>query len=282
MRSRINKRTSKPKKNILSNLSNLSNLNNIEINYHFLIKLSVVIILYIILFFGMSSFLKRSIAIKQFENSIEEFAQNNSETIFEIKEITLYTSASAKKNAQTPTMDISTFTDISFYIDNPKNKIINSLKIENINIETEPEIGEPVINYKNPYDFGKLTDFELDSANSIEFKVLDEETSSFEKPVVYNNLSTPITLTYLNKNVRTSFQVMRNETSIYYDGRLLNVASVDLTRLSATISFDVIINDQYTCKLFVSIPYKTDISSIMDGYVMQVIPLNGTAKFYQL
>lgn len=134
MRSRIHKRITKSKPNIKDKLS------NIEINYVFLGKIACIISLYIILFFGISSFFERSIAVRQFEESIDEFASKNSETVFEIKEITLYTSATAKTNTQNIGMDVSTFTDISFNIDNPKEKVIKSLKIKNINLDVSPEI----------------------------------------------------------------------------------------------------------------------------------------------
>ena len=122
----------------------------------------------------------------------------------------------------------------------------------------------------------------MNHTDNIDFKVLNEETNDFGNPVVYNNLSCPITLTYLNKNVATNFQVRLNGTSIFYDGRLLKSANVDLTKLTASISFEIVINEQYTCKLYISIPYKTETGSVLDGNVLQIVPLNGTAKFYQL
>ncbi len=280
MRSRINKRVSKSN----GNIKNL--FKNIEIDYIFLTKIACIVILYVIIFFGMSSFFMRSIAIKSFENSVENFAVKNLDTVFEIRDVLLYTSASAKNNEQNIGMNISTFTDISFNIDNPKGKTINSLKIDNLNIYSAPEIGEPAIGYKNPLDFGKFTNSELNSTDKINFNVLDKETDNFENPIVYNNLSSPITLTYINKNVAKNFQVRKNETSIYYDGRLLKSANVDLTKLSAKVSFEITITtsleEEYKCKVFMNIPYKTDTSSVLDGYLLQELPLAGTAKFYQI
>ena len=279
MRSRVNKRTHKEKK-IIPDIAN--KITNIEINYVFLLRLAITILLYVILFFGITNFSQRAIAISKFESNIESFAQKNSDTLFEVTEMTLYSSASARKNSQTVGMDISTFTDISFNISNLKNMKVNSLKISNISIDTVPEIGTAVLNYKNPFDFGKLTNFDLESAQNIEYNVTDEETGNFEKPTMYNNLSTPITLTYLNKDIYRNFQVRLNETSIYYNGRLLNSANIDITKLKATISFNITINDKYTCRLYIDIPYKTDKNIITDGYVKQNLQLNGTGKFYQV
>ena len=115
MRSRINKRTTKPKSKSLPKF-------DFEIDYKIVAKTAVTILLYVILFLGISSIWNKSIAIKKFENSIDQFAQKNSETIFEIKEISFYISATAKQNEKTSGMDITTFTDISFNIDNPTRK----------------------------------------------------------------------------------------------------------------------------------------------------------------
>ena len=280
MRSRINKRSSNKKKNVAENLKN--KVSNIEIDYTFILKLIATILLYIILFFSFSGFCQRTYAAKQFEDSIDSFAKKNSDTLFEIKDVILYTSASAKSGSVQASMDISAFTDIAFYITNPKNKKIDSLVIDNIKVDPAPELGTTAINYKNPYDFGKLTNFDLESANSIEYKVIDERPYDYDNPQVYYNLNSPITLTYVNKDIYQNFRVRASETSVYYNGRLLDTSNVDITKLKASISFDITINKQYTCRLFLDIPYRTDKYSIIDGYVLQELSLNGTGKFYKL
>lgn len=131
MRSRQNKRNFKPKQNFAINF---------EIDYALLLKTIITLALYIIIFIAISSFLKRSYAISQFEESIEKFAQKNQDTTFEVKEITLYSSATAKSGEQNRGLDISVFTDISFNIDNPKMKTIKSLQLSNFDIAPIPEL----------------------------------------------------------------------------------------------------------------------------------------------
>ena len=142
-----------------------------------------------------------------------------------------------------------------------------------------------MVSYKNPFEFGKLTDFELKQEDEINFHVLDAETDNFETPTVYNNLSNPITLTYLNKDLKTNYQVRQRETSIVYDGRLLKTANVDLSKLNCSISFDISIVDlndeEYHTKLYINIPYKTDTDSILNGSILQKIQTNGSGRFYQ-
>lgn len=75
--------------------------------------------------------------------------------------------------------------------------------------------GTPAIAYKKPLEFGKLTNFDVEPAGEINFKVLDTEVQNYEMPYVYNNLSSPITLTYINKNVKTNYQI-RESRNVYF------------------------------------------------------------------
>lgn len=131
MRSRINKRNTRAKPSFKL---------NIEINYAVLTKTIVTLILYIIIFAYFSNYLQRTYAINQFEENIDDFAKKNADTIFEVKEIILYSSAVAKSSNEYMGLDISAFTDISFNIENPKNKTIKSLKIRDIEISPVPEL----------------------------------------------------------------------------------------------------------------------------------------------
>ena len=132
---------------------------------------------------------------------------------------------------------------------------------------------------------GKFYEIENDNSDEkIVFKVLDEETNNFDNPVVYNNLSTPITLTYLNKNIKTNFQINKNDSSVIYDGRLLRTANVDLTRLyckvNLQINIETIDGEKYRTKLYIDIPYKTNEYSIYNGNILTKVQTNGNAKFY--
>lgn len=108
---------------------------------------------------------------------------------------------------------------------------------------------------------------------------------SYETPFVYPNLSNPITLTYVNKNVKNNYQIHKAQTSIIYDGRLLKTANVDLTKLNCSISFCVLLTtitgEEYQCRIHFSIPLKTENSTILEGNILQIIPTQGSGKFYQ-
>lgn len=127
MRSRIHKRIKR---------------SNVKIEPIFLLKHVLIVFMYFIIFISLDDIISRAVAIQQFEKDIDEFAMKNTETIFEIKEITLYSSANARINTQSANLgiDISQFADVSFYISNPKGKVIKSLKISNITFNPIPEI----------------------------------------------------------------------------------------------------------------------------------------------
>lgn len=123
MRSRFNKR---------------SNNFKFKIEPIFLIKILLIIGLYILFFVLINYVVSNFVANNQFEKDISEFATKNQDTVFEINEIILYSSANAKVNDQSG-FDISQFTDISFNISNPKNKVIQSLVINDFKFSPSPE-----------------------------------------------------------------------------------------------------------------------------------------------
>ncbi len=116
---------------------------NIKIDIGFLIKLILTIVLYIFFLLLCHYLLTRFKITQEFEKDIASFADKNQETVFEINEILLYSSANAKENEQSQqnwSLDITQFTDISFSISNPKSRLIQSLEIKDIEFNTTPEV----------------------------------------------------------------------------------------------------------------------------------------------
>lgn len=119
-----------------------TNHSNFKIEPIFLIKLLLIVVLYIIFFLLLNYIVSGFIANNEFGRDITAFADKNRETVFEINEIILYSSANAKVNGQANqnwSLDISQFTDLSFTISNPKNKVIQSLVIKDIEFSPVPE-----------------------------------------------------------------------------------------------------------------------------------------------
>ncbi len=146
--------------------------------------------------------------------------------------------------------------------------------------------GSPSLNYKSPLDFGKVSNFGLSQPDEISFNVVSEEITNYDNPVIYNNLSSPITLTYTNKNIKSNYQVSKSGAVLVYDGSLLKSANVDLTKLNCGISFRLTIvttdDEKYQTSVFFNIPYKSENSSLLDGYLLSTISMENKCIFYQL
>ncbi len=76
-------------------------------NLFFIVKIAFAILLYFILFFGIRNITSKLIAFGKFEDDIDSFNQKNSEKIFDIKEITLYSSATAKESEQSRNLGLN-------------------------------------------------------------------------------------------------------------------------------------------------------------------------------
>lgn len=223
----------------------------------------------------------------EFERSVLEFANLNSETAFEIDNITLYSSASATASSDgNGRIDISQFTDISFTVKNLKNKKIEEFSIVDISFSTLPELGTPTLTYKNPLEFGKLTNFDVASCENINFEVLNyDKDIDYSKPYVLNNLSNPITLEYINQNVKSNFGLQTSTTSRSYDGRLLKEANVNLSNIACRLSFHILIltsdGQSYNGKVIIDIPLKQENASIYDGSILETNNVN-IYPFYRI
>ena len=217
--------------------------------------------------------------------SMSSLPSKNLDNTFAVKELTLYSSANAKKSKSLNSgLDISQYTDISFYVENPTGKTIKSFKICEMFFDPYPRIGNPMLAYKDPLDFGKLSNFDLQFDDEINFKITDTETDIFNEPTMYNNLSSPVTLVYLNSNIKQNFTVNQNETTVFYDGRLLKVANIDVSKLACNASFKIKITDlsnkEYEGTVSFDIPFKSTESTILDGSILTTIPVQCTFYSY--
>ncbi len=133
--------------------------------------------------------------------------------------------------------------------------------------------------YKSPALLGKLGESTTAQNDEIAFNVLSSENGDYSEPFVFDNLSNPITLCYICKDVKTNFQIRSFPASLIYDGRLLKSANVDITSLNCSVSFLITITtsseEKYICKLYLTIPIKTEDSIILDGNIHTTINLNG-------
>ena len=246
-----------------------------KMNKTMLLKTFLFLLLVTLLVFLFINVTEKIQTNKRFEDDALEFANLNTSTLFSIDKVTLFSSANGVQDSEVKqgfVLDIYQYTDIALQITNSENLKIQEFYIDNISYFTKPELGNPILRYKNPLDFGK-TDNEKDpylkETEDIFFKVLDTNIETdYTKAHIYNNLSNPVTLTYINKGVKTGYSVSARELTLTYDGNLLQKSNVDLNKLECKLSFDVhiLVTDleEYVCKISIDIPLKNGTSSIYE------------------
>lgn len=217
----------------------------------------------------------------KFEKSIMSFSSKNENTVFQIKNITFFSSCDVKnKNASSSNFTIENlyqYTDMALFITSPsKDKTLeNTLKkvyIDNIKFTKLPTLGEPKLYYKNIYNFAKsdIIDNNLIN-NKLDFTIASDDNASLDTPTLYNNLANPIVLSFVNSNIKTDYTITNTSKSITYDGSLLKKCEVLLNSINTSLSFDIYIvnnlDQEFKCTVFIDIPLETENKSIYNGNI---------------
>lgn len=289
-----NNKKIKEKNTKAKNIHNKGNINKTIDNKKKVLSI-ITLVLFILVVFLAFLVLSKIVLKTNFEKSILPFANKNSETIFNINQIVLFSNCDAKnKNISTTNYtleNIYQYTDIAFFIDSPQEEKTskNTLKdvtIENINFSTPPSSGEPSLYFKSINNFARS---ELNDENKIEdkldFSITSEDSTDLSTPVLYNNLANPITLSYINSNIKTDYTITDTSTPITYDGTLLSRCAVPLDDISCSFSFDVFVtnnqDEKYKCTVFIDVPLSSDEGSI-DSNGNVTLKKNVNFKFFRI
>lgn len=242
--------------------------------------LSIITIFLLIITCFLSHFIFKNYQIKQnFENSIINFSKNNENTIFKINNVVFFSSSDAKnKSAASSNFTLENlyqFTDIALFLSSNNNEytLENTLKdvwIEDIKFTTTPSLGEQALYFKSLNNFAKST---LEENNIIldklQFQISSEDEISLDSPILYNNLANPITLSYVNSNIKSDYTFTDTSTPITYDGSLLKKCNVSLDALKCSVSFNIFIvnnlDQEFKCLVNLDIPLNDNEHSIYDG-----------------
>ena len=217
----------------------------------------------------------------KFEKSIMSFSSKNENTVFQIKNITFFSSCDVKnKNASSSNFTIENlyqYTDMALFITSPsKDKTLeNTLKkvyIDNIKFTKLPTLGEPKLYYKNIYNFAKSDIIDNNLINDkLDFIITSDDNASLDTPTLYNNLANPIVLSFVNSNIKTDYTITNTPKSITYDGSLLKRCEVLLNSINTSLSFDIYIvnnlDQEFKCTVFIDIPLETENKSIYNGNI---------------
>lgn len=257
----------------------------------------IIIVLIILLFFIFQKTYDKLLNKKNFEKSIISFAEKNEKTIFSINKIIFFSSCDSKNKTSSKTNftieNLYAYTDIAIFINNntkeekKENTVENTLKnvkISNIKFTKAPTVGKQNLYYKSIKNFAKS---EIDEKNIInqelQFDISSKEEEDFSNPVLFNNCANPITLSYINQNIKTDYTMTDTENPITYNGKLLERCGVLIQTIETTISMDIEIennkNQKFRTTVYFEIPYENGGNSIYDGNI--IVNKNTKFDFYR-
>lgn len=267
-------------------------------------KFVLIIFCFILLIILSLYFIPNWIERKNFVNDVTNLGQRTS--VFSLSKVYCYSSASGINNNEGKAMwdlNISQYTDIalSIHINNINNNLteqldnnnlqvvensskysVSSIYIDNINFSNN-ETGNLSLSYIPILNFGLLSDDELFSAKTQEDKIVFNIVENKEEllnnivlePSVDENLILPITLRYLNCNIKLGYIINNIEENLIFDGSILKRASIPLSSIKNEISFTIHIvnklNETFSYDISLQIPLQNDNKSIYDGSISNEI-----------
>lgn len=243
-----------------------------------------IIIIGVIIYFNLIN--KTDDASSKNNQNISQGSKSNEdeETIFEIDNILLYSSANALNNSETQkdywNLNIYQYTDMSISINNhvysdklTSKNLVSKLYIDNVNFSVKPTLGSPGLFYKNPNSLGMPVVDDLDNqiTDRMDFTVNSvNSTVDYTKPSFYTDCSNPLTLSYVNSNVYSSLIIKNNASSVTFDGSLLQKSGTKLSNIQATVNFTIHIEnalgEEYICDVEIPIPLEDESQSILNGH----------------
>lgn len=253
----------------------------------------IVFILILVVFFLAYLVFNKYVLKKNFESNILSFADKNQSTVFEINKIVFFSSCDAKnKNIAVSNYTLENlyqYTDIALFITNKSNEknLENTFKkvsIENIKFNTAPSMGEPKLYFKSINNFSKSTIIEENVINDkLNFNITSEDEANLDIPILYNNLANPITISYVNSNIKTDYTLTDTSSPITYDGSLLKKCNILLNNISCNLSFDILITNNldqnFKCTVHLDIPLEDNNKTIYDGNI--ILKKDSNLKFYR-
>ena len=261
------------------------------------VKLIVTIALIILCIVMIVYTVKIYVVNEKFADSVSEIARLNSKTVFSIDRIYLYSSADANSNETNKPvwdLDIFQFTDIAIYINNRDESgvtyenTIKTLTIDNVKFNGL-ETGNPKLYYKNVNDFAKL---EINEANeikdSIEFNIVNTGDADYTKPVIYSNCQNPVTLEYVNSEMKENTTISDISQPLTYDGSLLQKSGISLNSIKCNLSFRVTIvnnyNQKFVATVYIDIPLEDSFTneSIYNGSIVKNMENSNIVKFIRV
>lgn len=270
----------------------------------FLILCSLIIIIALSLFI-IPNWLGRN----KFTDEITNFA--NKSSIFSLSRIYCYSSASGINNTEGKAMwdiNVSQYTDIALglSINNVNNDLTNNLSDSNLQVVdsstkysvsriyidnirfSNNNTGTLSLSYIPILNFGLLSNEDLTEAvcqqNTINFNIVDDKEILLNnitiEPSIDKNLILPITLRYLNSNIKTNYTITNIEEKLSFDGNILKRAAIPLSSIKNEVTFTIHIitksGEEYMYPIHLQIPLQNEDNSknIYNGSYSQELKFN--------
>lgn len=245
--------------------------------------LTILVFTLLILVFILAYLIFQKYVIKSnFEKDMLSFASKNNKTVFQINKIVMFSNCDAKNKTGSVTNftieNLYQFTDIAIFINHSSTEEKNlentfkKVSINHIQYLAFPELGQPKLYFKGFHQFAKSSLVaENEIQDTLNFTITSENEANLDTPTLYNNLANPITLSYVNENIKTDYTITDTSTPITYDGSLLKRCNVDLNSISCKLSFDIYITnnleEEFKTTVFLDIPLKSQEKAIYDGNI---------------
>ena len=270
----------------------------------FLILCSLIIIIALSLFI-VPNWLGRN----KFTDELDRFA--NKSSVFSLSKIYCYSSASGINNTEGKAMwdiNVSQYTDIALglSINNVNNDLTNNLANSNLQVvDTSPKYsiskiyidnisfsnnstGTLSLGYIPILNFGLISNEDLtnpaEQQSKIDFNIVDDKETLLNnlvyEPSIDKNLILPITLRYLNSNIKTNHTITNIEEKLAFDVSILKRASIPLSSIKNEVTFNIHIvtnsSEEYMYPVHLQIPLQNEDNgkNIYDGSYSQELEFN--------
>lgn len=242
----------------------------------FSIALATCILLLIFLsYFIYSAFLNKLFL----ENYALSIYDKNSTEIFTIDKIVCFSScdsdATINTNSTVTINNLTQYTDIAIFINNSTNDFslsntLKSVSIKDFSFNRKPNLGNYNLYYKSLTNFATFNFSDSDLIDDeLNFKISSDDTIDYNEPILFNNCANPITLSYINSNIKEDYTISNPDSSIAYDGSLLKRCNILLSDVNCSFSFTIFIEnnlgEKFKCPVYIDIPLEGNSTSIYDG-----------------
>ena len=259
-------------------------MKKLKIKNHRAVLTVLILILCLLSFLYYDLIFRVSYASNYFATQAEKIAEQNDNPIFKIQKIIVYSSANAIDKSENGTLkDLSIFqySDIAIYLDNTSTvydmtneNTVKQLYIDNINIKTNSDMGHQYINYKNALDFAKYKKIQPNDNSSIDYQIIntnnENNNQDYSNPSFYADCSNPITLEYMNEDIKTNYATTSDSNTISFNGKVLQEANINLKDINYTLNFTINIvnnaNEKFICPVTLNVDLSDNDGGIYKGY----------------